>query len=401
MQPGGTQIVTLAPDGTSPRWLGALGHVRGVNYGFTLPGGPDQLACVLEVPANYRTDALNPGRICQAYRGGQVIWDGKLLEPAPAADGWAVTAIGAGNAGADFVDIWSTWTNVNDHINQAIARGLRWVNPGQSNTGLWFGQQIDSGSQYISDLLSLVTTNGGKTWQVNTSPQGNVLSIFDLPTAVDRTLVCTTPVARTLGGDLNSLYARYQVSADAGNAGAATYALVNKTTPVSVTEHGAQEAFIDLSSAGTQTATTAGNAIANVLKKYQRASFAGPFVIRYGELLTPGGTPIDLGMETAGHVCKLVLADFGYGGEIVPGPVQFLTGAYVFDDDSQTAQVTPFQNLDLSLSGLLSALGTVGLPALPKKPKKPVGQVPHHPVIEPVHKVHPGRHPIRPIKGFR
>jgi hypothetical protein len=51
----------------------------------------------------------------------------------------------------------------------------------------------------------------------------------------------------------------------------------------------------------------------------------------------------------------------------------FMVGQYAWDEQSQIATITPFQSLDLSMSGLLSEL-SVTLPARPKpapKPKKP------------------------------
>src|SRR5258707_1725812 len=85
--PGVSSVVTRRPDGTQPRHLGALGHVSALTYSWSNPGGPDQLSCTLQVPPDQRTDATNPGRICDVIRGGRVIWTGKLMEPAPPSAG--------------------------------------------------------------------------------------------------------------------------------------------------------------------------------------------------------------------------------------------------------------------------------------------------------------------------
>lgn len=368
-EPGISQVMTQTPAGTHQRWLGSIGHVTPPAYSYALPGGPDQLTCTLQADARLRTDALDPGRTVRVYRGGQAVWDGKLLEPTPGPDGWAITANGAGNFGTDFLDFWTVphWTDVNSHINAAITRGLRWVNPGLSNTGLWFGQVVDQGSQTITDLLNMCCTSGGRVWYVRVTPQGNILSIFPLPAAADRVLISATPVARTLGGDINSLYVRYQNSLD--GAAAATFSTVNVTTPASITKHGTQEAYEDFSSAGYQTSGTITTDAANILARYQRASFAGPFTARPGEVLTLGGQPVDIGMEQAGHVYKVILTDYGYGGEIVPGPVTFLSGAVAYDDAAQTLTITPFQSLNLSLTNMLSALSATMPPVkIPRAP---------------------------------
>src|SRR5258707_472451 len=152
--PGVSSVVTLRPDGTQPRHLGALGHVSALTYSWSNPGGPDQLSCTLQ--SRDRTDAMNPGRRCQVVRGARVIWDGKLMEPAETAGGWQVTAVGVGKAGADFAAVFTTWTNQNDAVNQAIARpgGLRWVNPGIPAGG-WLGQHAEFGSRANLRMLNL------------------------------------------------------------------------------------------------------------------------------------------------------------------------------------------------------------------------------------------------------
>jgi len=366
-----TQIVTYSTAGlpslTQPRWLGQIGHVNQLKYSWTLPGGPDQLSCTLMVPASTRTDAMNPGRIVQAYRGGVVIWEGILNEPVPTSSGWNISAVGAGNYGTNYVALYSsTWpTGEPDQaVNQAITRGLRWVNPGIGTpSGIWLGQAVDSGAQTITDLLNLCCTLGGLTWQVDTTQaQGNVLSLFALPTAVNRLLLVRQPAARTLGGDINVIWIRYQTAADNTTTGAnATFAVTSASNAASVALHGTREAYMDLSDAGTLSAGAAQAVGSSVLQRYQRASFAGPFAAGPGDIMTTGGEGMDLGINHAGTVMQLLLTDYGYGGEVSLGPVSFLVGGYAYDDDTLTGTVTPFQYLDLSLSGLMAAAVT-GLP---------------------------------------
>lgn len=361
LEPGGSVVATYAPDGVSAcRYLGTLGHVNQLKYSWSLPGGPDQMSCLLQREAQFRTDALNPGRIVKIFRGGRAIWEGRLDEPGPSPSGWALTAHGAGTYGADFAATYTTWANnPNDAVNAAITRGLRWVNPGNNTAGLWYGQQADSGSIQIADLLNQLTTKGNQTWYVRTLPTGNVLSVFTLPTnplTPDRILVAPTPVGRTLGGDINTIFIRYQTSADSSTV--ATYGLTSVQDSVSVAEHGVIETYLDVSSAGFMSAGAAQAAAQSVLNRYQRASFAGPFVCRPGEILTVGGQPVDIGMEDANHVYKVILTDYGYGGEVLPDPVMFLSGLAEYDDTSETIQITPFQSLDLSLTGLLSEVQT-------------------------------------------
>jgi hypothetical protein len=361
--PGVSQVITKRPDGTQPRYLGALGHVGGLNYGWVNSGGPNQLSCLLQSPPDQRPDALNPGRQCQVIRGARVIWDGKLMEPAPTAAGWQVTAVGVGKAGADFAAVFSTWTAQNDAVNQAITRGLRWVNPGGNSipAGVWTGQASDSGSLTVDGLLNLFCTAGGYTWYVSVTPSGNVLSVYLFPAAtaanVNRVLVAAQPVARTLGGDVNTIWVRYQSSPD--SAVTATFALTSVTHAASTAIHGVQEAYFDLSSAGPMTAGAAQALAQSVLNRYQRASYAGSFTVRPGELLNAGGAAMDLGLDHCGTIVRPVIADWGAGGEVVPDPAVFMTGAYSYDQDADTGTVTPFQSLATSVSGLTGAAGTI------------------------------------------
>lgn len=314
------------------------------------------MSALLQVPPTFRTEALNPGRIVRIYRGTGVVWNGLMDEPAPGTDGWTLAAHGSGAFATQFCDIYTTWDDPDDHINQAIARGMNWRNPGVSGvSGLWLGDQVDSGSQMISDFLSGITVQGALGWSIDR--RDNTLSIGVLPTTVNRLLVCTIPVARTVAADINSLFLYYQITDDTSStATAATYGTVNVTNAADIAAHGTTEDFYDLSSNGVMTAGAVeanGNA---VLKRYNRANFAGPFTVAPGQLLNTGGVPVDLGAEHAGGVCRLILTDAGYGGEVTAAPVTFVVGEYEFDDAAQTATITPMQSVASSFSDLLAAI---------------------------------------------
>jgi hypothetical protein len=368
--PNSSQVATMTPGGGDVRWLGSIAHVSNLAYSFALPGGADQLTCTLQAPATLRTPALNPGRTVSVIRGGHQVWSGKLDEPVPTATGWNLAAVGAGNAGTDyaafFANAWPTGLP-DEAVNRAITRGMPWVNPGIGTpAGMWLGQAPDPASTTVTDLLNLVCSRGGLTWYVSSQPggmPGNDLSVFPLPTAVNRLLVCSTPVPRTLGGDVNAIYIRYQSAADNAATGApATFAITYVSNAASVAAHGTMETYVDLSSAGTLTLAAAQAVGSKVLGAYQRASYAGPFSVAPGQLLNLGGQAVDLGCEQAGTVVQLILTDGSYGGEVVPGPVTFITGGYAYDDQSQTAQITPFQSVNVSLTGLLSMQSTVMTP---------------------------------------
>jgi|SRR5580704_5504973 hypothetical protein len=367
--PGTSQVAVAAPGSPYWQYLGTLGVVTALTYSFTCPGGADQLTATVMVPASYRNQMLNPGWQVRVTRGGHVVWTGKLDEPVPTAAGWTLTAVGDGNRGTDFRAVFSgTWPAgiPDDPVNEAIARGLPWVNAGiGSPAGMWLGQAQDSGSMTVTDLLNLLCTRGGLTWYANSQPGGRPgtdLSVFPLPTTVNRLLVVTDPAPRTLGGDINTLYLRYEIDDGVASSTSATYGLTSVQNAASVAAHGVIEDYMDLSSAGVMPAITAQTVGNYVLQNYQRASFAGPFTGSYGQLLNAGGVPVDPGTDQAGTVMRAILTDYGAGGEVSMAPVTWLTGAYLWDDFAQKFTVTPYQNLDQSLSGLLSMAGTVLTP---------------------------------------
>jgi hypothetical protein len=231
--------------------------------------------------------------------------------------------------------------------------------------GSWLGQEVDPAAQDITSLLNLCCTYGGLAWWINTTPHGNYLSLFPLPVVPDRILVCNDPVPRTLNGQPTRIFERYQVtgdnlSGDSGSADAATFAATSTVDQPSATAFGVTEEYIDLSQAGVMPAAAAQAVGANIMARFLRASFSGQFDVGPGDLLTMGGQPVDLGSETSLHVYKVVLTDYGYGGEVtLLPPVTFLGGAYVFDDPTQSGQVTPFQYQASDIQSLLGAAASV------------------------------------------
>jgi hypothetical protein len=346
-----TQVATRAPDGTQFTPLGTLGHVTPAVYSDAMPGGPDTLTCTLQVSARARHPAFDLGRILEAYRGGSKIWEGILGEPAPGDGGWALTATGAGNYGDKYLSIWNTW-NQNDPLDQAITRGLRWNKPSFASTGLYLAEQQDSGSQTITDFMTLITRPGAYSWHVG---RRNTLSVFPIPTAPTRILMAGSPAARSLAGYINALTGRYQSADDGTNP--ATFALTTATNAASIAKHLRTEAFWDISQAGTISGGTAAGYVAQALTLYQGASWAGPITVRYGSYTTMTGVPVDLGCEMAGEVVQLLLADGPYGGEVSPSPpVTFPVGRVEYDDGTQILSVTPFQAVPNDLPTLLGVL---------------------------------------------
>ena len=351
-----SSIATRAPDRTDFRPLGMIAPVSGLAWSDAYPGGPDSASCVIQSESSVQPRSLDTGRIVEITRGGSVQWEGILSQPAYVqGTGWQVAAKGAGTYGDAYRDIWSTW-NENDGVNEAIARGLRWVNPGIP-AGRFLAQQQDSGSQTITDFLTLITKPGGYGWHVG---RNNVLAVAPVPVTPTRILMATSPQARALAGYINALVARYQVTADNADTGAAaTYGLVTATNAPSIARHQRQESYWDISQAGVLSSGAALGYASSALSQYQAASWAGPIPVQYGQYLTMTGVPVDIGCEKAGEVALLMLADGPYGGEVTAAPpVTFAVGKLEYDDTTQAGGITPYLGVPGDLSSLLDALAT-------------------------------------------
>lgn len=367
MRPGLTTLVSFTPSYTNGRALGQYGRLDPATYSWVTPGGCDTLSATFSRPPRYRTDALDNGRILRAYRGGAIVWEGILDEPAPGLGGWGIQAHGAGSWGSAYRANWTgTWgTGTPDQIvNNAIGRGLEWINPGIGNpSGMWVGQQTDTGSQTVTDILNMVCYKGGLTWMVRTLPQGNVLSVVPLPTTPNRLLVSADPVPRSIAAGPTTLYIRYQASADDADTNTvATYGLTSVTNSALEASTGRREDFLDLSSAGVYTAGQA-QAVGNqAMKQFTRVAFAEPFTVRHGSLRSLGGTLLDPGAfymdGMAGMVCRLLLADYTPGSDSQLGAPQFLTGGYEWNDADLVGTVTPYEALRHDFSSLLEMVGS-------------------------------------------
>lgn len=376
------QVRTTAVNGTRRQYLGTIGPVNGLVTSYAIPGGCEQMSCTL-TPVNgttYRSDALDPGRTVEVMLGGSV-WDGILDEPTEVDGGWSITAQGSGTMGslydADYTGSWSA--AVPDQvITDAISRGLPWITPSIGHpAGMFLGQPPDPASVKVDEMLNQLTSLGGMTWMVKHAPRGNLPQVWPIATTPNRLLVTADTAPRTLGGDINALKLRYMVTADAGSGKPATFATTWCVDQASIDRHGRRETYYDLSSVGPML-LSAVQAIGNaVLSQYQRASFAGPFNVRSGQLLTLGGQPQDLGVFFMGNegpmCCKLLLTDGAYGGEVQPGPVTFMVGGYSYDWDADVAQITPFQSLRQDFAALLAARASRARPRVFKhKHRRPL-----------------------------
>lgn len=360
-----SMVATYAPDDSDKRYLGAHGDVAGLTYSYALPGGPDQMSLDLMCEPGPRLRALEPGRIVAVERGASRVWDGKLDMPVPNPTGWHVNAHGAGQFGGDFMAYYPSTFTADAPVDQAISRGMRWINPGilAGGAATYLAQVPDPATSTVTDHLNGITGLAGTTWYVG---RGNRLTVFTPPTAVTHLLITTLPAARTLLGYFTEMWLRYQSAADNTVSGAAAVmSTTSVTNAAQAAKHGQMEIYADLSAAGTLTAGAAQAVGTAAMAQYQSTSFADPFDVAPGQLRTLGGTALDLGvgMPTP-MVCQLLVANNSYGGEVAPTPpLTFLAGGYTFTDDTGGAQLTPYQYAATDLAGILSTWVTLNTPA--------------------------------------
>jgi hypothetical protein len=346
-------VYSAAVDGSDVRYLGQYGHVDGLTWSNQMPGGDLAMSCTLQSDPGSQPKALDPGRRLIVGAGGSIQWEGIMLQAVPGSGGWSVSGDGAGTWGTRFrMDYDSGGYTANNIIDRAIGRGLRWVRGNVS--GGFMANPAPTSSTTITDFMNAITSPMSQTWRVSRQQAGLQVDLIPIPTTVTRLLITNTPAVRTLAGYINRLYARYQVTADANNVPAKFFDAV-ASNAASIAKHDVTEEFWDLSSAGIMNGTTALNDATAALAKYIAASYGGPFTVSPGQYLTTGGAPVDLACETAGEVCRLVLADGPYGGEVnVAPPIIFSVGQVQYTEASQTLAVTPFQAWNGDFGNLLN-----------------------------------------------
>lgn len=355
----GEMVYTTRVDGTGRWYLGQLGHVGGLSYSDTLPGGSETAALSLERDPTQRHEAFAPGRRLVVMKGSAQ-WEGTLTEPVAGDGAWSLTADGAGTWGNRFRALYTPpWTvNVtHDVISSAIGRGLRWIEGNLAGADVT--QPADSAAQSVSEFLDGITSAQSWTWRVKRVHAGLQLDLIVLPdpkpSTCTRLLVTTSPVARTLAGYVNAMYARYQKTIDTTGT-PATFDIGSAVNQPSIDAHDRHEEFWDLTSAGVLTGAAVNVKAGQALSKYSAASYSSAITVHRGQYLTAGGAPVDLACEKAGEVVKLIVADGPYGGELRTGPICFTVGKVHYDADNDSLEVTPLQSWRNTLSDVLSLI---------------------------------------------
>jgi hypothetical protein len=403
--PANTNGIVTIPEPRNAQWMGQIGHVSGLQMEWSKPGGPTSLQFNLTCPPNFRVTGMDCGRRVQAFRGGSCIWDGIMEEPQASATGWTMTADGTGVEGANYSAYYSHWT-ADEPINRAIGRGLRWRNDGVGSPPGLFGLNSanaqDPSSLTVQDFANLLCTSGSLYWSIEpplsagipaepwvirfrefpTDISGNPLSAgvraaeqyniqewqrIDLKAKLNRVppdlyIVNLSPTSRTLNGTYNTLACRYQATPDIPGTSAhpsgipATYNTVFVDQPGAVAEQGRVEYFLDMTSNGVMTSAQVVQVAHNILNRYIRLSFFTAYTVQPGQLINNGGVPVDLACDWSGKMATVLVENAPVGGDVTMDPLTFFIADYVYDDDSQTATITPYQSAGKDIQSLIAAM---------------------------------------------
>jgi hypothetical protein len=267
-------------------------------------------------------------------------------------------------------------------VQDAINRGLRWDKWASLDgvPGMDLTQLFEVGSRSVTEALNSFTSGSSNgqapvalTWALRNyrsrfagdgSGYFSQLQIFPLPSVRQptRLLISADPVGRSLTGYYNAMVLRYQTAPqDPASSDPQVFdvwlePLANVVTP-SIARHGRLEGYADYSNAGYMTGAQARDRAAGILGAYQAVAYTQEWTATPGQVLTLGGTPVDLGTERAGEVYRVLGADLGAGGEVsAADQVMFLGGGYMWDDVAQAARITPYNFVSQDFSSLVAAM---------------------------------------------
>ena len=330
--------------------LDAIGLVSGVRYSTSAKG---DLAASWQMQLDPKTDhtALKPGRGIRLPFGANKGWAGTLGNPRRG-DVWEFNAQGsawlANNriaVGASGGGSGSNGLDLDDVVDAAITRGLPWTRP-SSLPALTDGSQQD-GTSRLSDALDTVCDAKGKLW--NVSRDGEITAATRPTSATYLLLANDTAGGRTVLGFVTDVWVTYW---DQSTWMVKTILRESVSKPFGVFED-----VLDITDLGPITQTQAeGHGDNWLAKRAPRLRFTQAFTVTYGQLLTIGGTAVDLAtVQAAGSAVRVLLTDpDSAAGELALGSVVVPVGETDYDVDADVLTVTPLDTTPTGLAAVFS-----------------------------------------------
>lgn len=337
------QVYTEASIGSDRVYLDALGQVQALRI---LTNKTGDLSATWQMSLDSRTDhrALTPGRFVSIPVGGSA-WQGVLGQPQRGSgDVWTFNAFGLPWMTKNYTAVAATSGNgykLDEVVDAAISRGLPYTRP-SALPALGAGEQ-GSGAGTVADSLNTVCDTKGKTWTVNRSRQ--IIAGPREPTTVAYILLANdTAGGRYPVGFVTDVIVTYIRSSD--------YSQQTITRSAASRPFGRVEYPLDITSRGAISTADAQEAGDNwLVKNGTRLQFTGAFTVTPGQLLTPGGSAVDLGtVQTLDGTVKVLLTDpDAAAGELASGPVNLPVGQTEYDVDADVLYLTPLDSSPLGL----------------------------------------------------
>lgn len=256
------------------------------------PGGSDTLSWTPGVPPAQR---FRGAELVDGMFGPVPVFAGTLNEPDPSQD--QISAQGAWHEGDGWpaLDSGGAATAIPDvAVDQAILRGLRWTRP-TSITSSAVDIDISQGPVTVGALLDSWSEQSSSRWGVN--PLRQLYAKVDDTTFSYQSFPLSEGLGYALDNYASTLVGRYY--------NGATYATATQTDLVAESLHGHKEAIVDLTVRGTLTPAKANTILSNMLKLGRAIpQWTVAIQLAYGELLTPGGSPVALETVAAGSVFR-------------------------------------------------------------------------------------------------
>lgn len=334
------RVYTETPDGTGRIWLDRMGlpcRVTSLRWRTTYPGGDSSWECSLDFDPASSHEGLQIGRKVTIVAGGGVRFQGSL-DLAQRGTPWRLQGAGLAPLGGAFIAVDSSGNayNLNNIIDQAIARGLPWTRPASLPTA---GSKA-SGTGTIDESLAAVGKSQGQVWSLSAAGAITMAAPPTTPTYLLRASQALTP--RVVG--FTQAVGLYQSSSTAT-------ATVTTSNATAQGKWGKREGRYDMTVLGIITSGTASTYLSNWLTaNLAQPTYTDALTAKTGDLraylsdATNGnglGGPVDLSTVRAGCLVTVFDVDPDHGHLLTPGPLQVLVGETEYDADTDSVTLTP------------------------------------------------------------
>lgn len=339
---------------------GNLGIVSDLRHEITWPGGDDVATWTLDAPPVLSNPAVVEGTRVAIYQAGGVVWRGYLLTPERGYP-WKMSATGLAAAGAwKRAQTGTLVTPQDDRVNPANSIDLAqqhddaaWLwrrRPGSTDaTRNIVDDQVDSTSLTLLEALErtdrptywTVSSDGLVSWQPPPVSPTHVLHARELP-------------ARNAENLATEVFIRYNEIY-----GGTVIPWLQRVAPPEYDQRGPRrQDSLDLRNEPAMTAAQAEARATAYLDDLRRAgayTWSGPLTAAPGDLVTPGGTAVDLSTVRPPMRVRVVPPADDVASLAHAGQLDVLVERYVYDWDTGVASLTPSGTRPSRLVDLLGA----------------------------------------------